>query len=251
MNDNKAISTILLVEDEESLAIGLAYNLEEEGYKVITCGDGVEAVRLFGEHSVDLIILDIMLPHMDGFEVAEKIREKSPRIPILMLTARTQAEDRIRGLRTGADDYLTKPFHITELLLRVARMLKRTTWYKMKIHEDSVHYLGSTLINFDTLACVSDTSTKTMTPLEGRLLKYFIDNPGRIIPRSELLTKVWRTTSDVQTRTIDIFISRLRKYIEKDPSDPKYLKNIRGAGYMFKPSGESTPADSESNSGNM
>jgi len=228
-------STILLVEDEESLAIGLTYNLEEEGYRIIKAGDGMEAVRLFGEHHIDMIILDIMLPHMDGFEVAEKIRAQSPRIPILMLTARTQPEDRIKGLQTGADDYLTKPFHITELLLRIRRMLKRTTWYKAVEQEDPVYHFGPKSVNFNTLTCLSGNSTRTLTPLEGRLLKYFIDNPGRIIPRSELLIKVWKTTSDVQTRTIDIFISRLRKYIEEDPSKPFFLKNVRGAGYLFTP----------------
>lgn len=226
---------ILLVEDEESLAIGLTYNLEEEGYHVLTCADGLEALQLFNRHTVDLIILDIMLPHMDGFEVAERIRHTSPRVPILMLTARTQSEDRIKGLRTGADDYLTKPFHITELLLRVKGMLKRATWYTSEEYEGQTYRFGDTMVNFDTLTCVSEGSTKTMTPLESRLLKYFIDNPGRIIPRSELLTKVWRTNSNVQTRTIDIFISRLRKYIEKDPSHPWYLTNVRGAGYMFRP----------------
>lgn len=235
MKNDKETSTILLVEDEESLAIGLAYNLTEEGFYIITCKDGTEAVQLFGEHDIDLIILDIMLPHMDGFEVAEKIRESSPRVPILMLTARTQPEDRIKGLQTGADDYITKPFHVAELILRVKRMLKRTAWYKTDRTNKTVYRAGTTIVDFNTLTCTTGAVSHTMTPLEGRLLKYFMDNPGRIIPRSELLTRVWRTTSDVQTRTIDIFISRLRKYIEEKPSNPRYLKNIRGAGYMFHP----------------
>ncbi|MBN2048834.1 MAG: response regulator transcription factor [Spirochaetales bacterium] len=233
------LQKILLVEDEESLAIGLTYNLEEEGYRVVRAEDGVKACESFQKEQFDLIILDIMLPHMDGFEVAEKIREISPRVPILMLTARTQIDDKIKGLRTGVDDYLTKPFHITELLLRIKGMLKRSDWYKPIDDSKGTYRFGSRTFNFSTLTCTVDNLTKPITPLEARLLQYFFSNPGRIISRGELLTKVWETTSDIQTRTIDIFISRLRKYLEKDPSNPVFLKNIRGAGYLFDPGRES------------
>lgn len=225
---------ILLVEDEESLAIGMEYNLTEEGYKVKTAKDGREAINIFEDEEFDMIILDIMLPYMDGFEVAEKIRTVSPQIPILMLTARTGADDKIKGLETGADDYLTKPFHLKELLLRISGMLKRKKWYKSTVSAIPVFSFGDNEVNFENLTCKTKSGEIRLTQIEAMVLKYLVDNVGRAVSRKELLENVWHVNPDVETRTVDIFISRLRKYFEQDASHPVYIKSIRGSGYVFE-----------------
>ncbi|MAG13646.1 MAG: DNA-binding response regulator [Spirochaetales bacterium] len=242
MNDMKkelAGSVILLAEDEETLAIGLEYNLEEEGYNVLRAGDGLKALSLFESNDVDLVVLDIMLPHLDGFGVAEQIREQSPQVPILMLTARTSAEDRVHGLEIGADDYLAKPFHLKELLLRIQGMLNRKKWYKESIAENAKFGFGDIEVDFGTLIADVRGDKKRLTPLEATLIRYLSNNPGRIIPREELLQKVWHIISDMETRTVDNFIMRLRKYFEPDPSAPIYFRSVRGAGYLFTPDGKS------------
>jgi DNA-binding response OmpR family regulator len=228
-------SIILLVEDEESLAIGLEYNLTEEGYRVIRAANGTEALQRFDSAQVDLIILDIMLPHVDGFEVASRVRERSPQIPILMLTARTSAADRIRGLEIGADDYLTKPFHLRELLLRVRGMLRRKMWYRKSLELRTRYRFGDNEVDFSSLICTAQGKTFRLTPLEAGLLSYLIQNSGRVVSREELLENVWQTTGDLETRTVDNFIVRLRRYFEPDPSQPRFFKNVRGAGYEFRP----------------
>jgi len=238
MKEELANSVILLVEDEETLAIGLEYNLTEEGYHVLRADDGLKAISLFESNDVDLVVLDIMLPHLDGFGVAEKIREQSPQVPILMLTARTTAEDRIHGLEIGADDYLTKPFHLKELLLRIQGMLIRKRWYRDSITEGTTYRFGEIEVDFATLNAQVGGDKKRLTPLEATLFRYLSSNPGRIIPREELLEKVWHTISDMETRTVDNFIMRLRKYFEPDSSAPIYFRSIRGAGYLFTPDGE-------------
>lgn len=226
-------SKILLVEDEESMAIGLKYNLSEEGYAVEWAGDGRQALELFQSREFDLVILDIMLPYYDGFEIAEKIRESSPQLPILMLTAKTAAPDRIKGLESGADDYLTKPFHLHELLLRVHGMLKRKQWYKTLATAQPVYNFGENEINFDTLACRHGKQKFQLTPREAMVIRYLIENKGRIVSRKELLENVWNISSEMETRTVDNFIARLRKYFEADPAKPLHIKSVRGAGYIF------------------
>ena len=232
-NTGFAGSKVLLVEDEETMGRGLEYNLSEEGYEVKWAKDGKMALELFSKENYDLIILDIMLPHYDGFTVAEKIREKSPQIPILMLTARTGIEDRIKGLAIGSDDYMTKPFHLNEFLLRVRGMLKRKQWYKSYTITPEVYRFGDNSINFKNFSCKSSKKTFRLTPQEALFVKYLIDHKGEIISREELLENVWNITSQVETRTVDNFIVRLRKYFEPDPSKPIYFKSVRGAGYMF------------------
>lgn len=226
-------SKILLVEDEETLAVGLEYNLSEEGYKVVLARDGKQALRCFESQEFDLIILDIMLPYCDGFEVAQKIREKLPQIPILFLTARTGAIDRIHGLEIGADDYMTKPFHLQELLLRIKGMLKRKMWYKQITAVQPVYRFGDNEINFKNLEGRTKKNNFRLTPREAMVLKYLIDNKGKIVTRKELLEKVWNINSEIETRTVDNFIVRLRKYFEPNPAKPIYIKSIRSAGYMF------------------
>jgi len=226
-------SKILLVEDEETMGLGLEYNLSEDGYVVSWAKDGRQALDYFHENEYDLVVLDIMLPYYDGFEVAKKIREKSPQIPILMLTARSGIEDKIRGLTIGSDDYLTKPFHLNELLLRIKGMLKRKQWYRVYNDTPEVYRFGNNIINFGNLSCQHHHDTFQLTPQEALVLKYLIDHKGRVVSRQELLENVWNIAAEVETRTVDNFIARLRKYFEADPSHPVYIKSIRGAGYMF------------------
>jgi len=233
--DVKNIKTnkILLVEDEETLAIGLEYNLTEEGYKVDWVADGKKAIKNISDTKYDLIVLDVMLPYFDGFEVAEKVRQKYPQIPILFLTARTGVKDKIRGLEIGADDYLTKPFHLKELLLRVKGMLKRQNWYKEDRGDLKSFKFGINEINFENLTCKTADKDIQLTNHEANLMKYFIDNKGIILSREELLKNVWKIDSEIETRTVDNFIARLRKYFEPDPDKPIYIKSVRGAGYIF------------------
>ena len=225
---------ILLVEDEETLAVGLEYNLTEEGYIVNWAKNGREAIDFFEKEKFDLIILDIMLPYVNGFEVAEKVRKTDPQIPILMLTAKTESSDKVKGLEKGADDYLTKPFHLQELLLRVKGMLKRKSWYKIASEKQPVYKFGNNEINFEMLNCRHGEEEIRLTPQEAMLLKYLVERKGEIVSRKELLENVWHLNPDIETRTVDIFIARLRKYFEPDPSNPVYFKSIRGAGYMFE-----------------
>jgi len=226
-------SRILVVEDEETLAVGLEFNLSEEGYEVMVARDGKEALKLFDKHRFDLVILDIMLPIYDGFEVAKKMREKSLQIPIMILTALSAADDRIQGLEIGADDYITKPFHLKELLLRVKRMLRRKKWYRTVIAEHPYYQFGDNKINFEDLTCQSGEHKFQLTQLEALVLRYLIDHKGKIVSRQELLKQVWEMNNAIETRTVDNFIARLRKYFEPDPTNPIYIKSVRGAGYVF------------------
>lgn len=224
---------ILLVEDEETMALGLEYNLTEEGYKVDWAKDGKEAIKYFEEREYDLIILDIMLPYFNGFEIAETVRSKNPQMPILMLTARTGVEDKVKGLELGADDYLAKPFHLNELLLRVKGMLKRKSWYSKAITNQPVFKFGSNEINFENLKCKKGKNEFQLTTYEAMIMKYLIENKGKVVSRKELLENVWHLNPEVETRTVDNFIVRLRKYFEKDPSNPVFIVSIRSAGYIF------------------
>ena len=233
-NNSYKESKILLVEDEETLAVGLEFNLVEEGYLVEWAKDGREAVSLFESDNFDMIILDIMLPYIDGFEIAKIVRKANPQMPILMLTARTSKGDMVKGLELGADDYITKPFHLKELLLRVKGMLKRKAWYQKETSNEPVYSFGRNKINFENLKCKCGNKELKLTPHEAMVLKYMINNKGKIVSRKELLEKVWHLNPDIETRTVDIFISRLRNYFEEDPSSPIYIKSVRGAGYVFE-----------------
>jgi DNA-binding response OmpR family regulator len=226
-------SRILLVEDEESLAVGLNYNLSQEGYRVSWISDGKEALDRFRPEAYDLVVLDIMLPRIDGFELAEKIRAQSPQMPILMLTARNSSRDRVRGLELGADDYLTKPFHLKELLLRVHGMLKRKQWYLNATARTPGYRIGGREIRFDDLTVRSGAQCTRLTAHEAMVLKYLIGRKGKVVSRKELLENVWQIRYAVETRTVDNFIARIRKLIEPNPAEPLYIKSIRSAGYVF------------------
>ena len=233
-NSNSKSNRILLVEDEESMALGLEFNLVEEGYIVEWAKDGREAISFFNKSQHDLVVLDIMLPFFNGFEVAEKIRAQAPQTPILMLTARTGVDDRVKGLVLGADDYMTKPFHLPELLARIKGMLKRKTWYQTVSSDEPVFVFGENEINFNTLKCQAGEKNFTITTLEAMVLRYLINHEGQIVSRKELLENVWDISSEVETRTVDNFIMHLRKYFEPEPSKPQYIKSIRGKGYQFE-----------------
>jgi two-component system, OmpR family, alkaline phosphatase synthesis response regulator PhoP len=224
---------ILLVEDEETLAVGLDFNLKDEGYIVDWAKDGRQAVELFTANEYDLILLDIMLPYLNGFEIAEIVREKAPQMPILMLTARTSIEDKVKGLELGADDYLTKPFHLEELLLRIRVMLKRKIWYKSSSDIQPIYRFGKNVVNFENLVCSAGSKKIVLTQREAMVLKYLVENKDKIVSRKELLENVWHINPEIETRTVDIFIARLRKYFELDPENPVYIKSVRSAGYLF------------------
>ena len=234
---------ILVVEDEEHLAIGIRYNLEAEGFEVTTVGDGPHALDLLSKATpaIDLIILDLMLPGMSGYDVCESIRESGLQLPILMLSARSLPEDRARGFDVGADQYLNKPFELDELISRVKSLLQRFSQRQRPdgdIRFDSKVTVNGRSVDLDTYQITgtdSDTDSSRLTALEMKLLRYFLDHPERVIPKSELLEKVWDLPGNVSTRAPDQFIRRLRKLFEDDPSNPRHLLTVRDAGYRFIP----------------
>ena len=221
------------MEDEENLAIGLEFNLSEEGYEVVWVSDGRSALEEIDKTKFDLVILDIMIPYLNGFKVARNIRSRYPQIPILMLTARTELKDRLKGLETGADDYITKPFHLEELLLRIKGMLRRKRWYMDSAQAMPVFRFGKNEVNFENFKCRSGEKEFSITAHEAMLLKYLVDNRGKAVSRKELLNNVWNISSEIETRTVDNFIARLRKYFELNHKHPVFIKSIRGVGYIF------------------
>ena len=230
---------ILLVEDEEHLATGIKFNLEAEGYTVTHAADGQSALDLFevGDAQpqsprIDLVILDLMLPGMSGYSVCETVRDAGHQMPILMLSARTLAEDRTRGFDVGADQYLTKPFELDELLSRVNRLLQTGGTYSHTKRAETFRF-GNVTVRPEQLSVIADTEQHQLTALEMKLLTYFIRNEGRIISRKELLENVWERSGRMNTRAPDQFIRRLRNIIEANPSTPIYLMTIRDAGYRF------------------
>ncbi len=225
---------ILLIEDEESLAAGLVYNFKEEGYIVTWAKDGKKALFEFKNKNFDLIVLDIMLPYFNGYEIAEKIRAETPQIPILMLTAKTDFVDKMHGLNIGADDYITKPFHLPELLLRIKGMLKRKQWYRNITENEPVVKFGDNEVNFENFECRSGKNKFKLTQREAMVLKYLIENKGRIVSRKELLKNVWNIDPEVETRTVDNFIVRLRKHFTPKSGEDIFIKSVRSAGYIFQ-----------------
>lgn len=223
---------ILLVEDEIHLARGIFYNLEQEGYRVTHVESGEEALLTAAADRFDLIILDVMLPKMDGLAVCSRIRSNDRRIPILILSARSGEGDRITGLAHGADDYLTKPFSLDEFLLRVKGMLRRSSWYRPEPVDEAYHF-GNNEVYLLSYRAKSPQGEIDLTELEVRMLSLFFSREGEVIPRKELLENVWGYASDTETRTLDNFIVRLRKYFEPDPSRPTFFQTVRGVGYRF------------------
>jgi two-component system OmpR family response regulator len=230
---------ILVVEDEEHLAIGIKFNLEAEGYRVSVVMDGRSAVDFVEQHGddIDLIILDLMLPSMSGYAVCESIRDAGHFMPVLILSARTLSEDRTRGFDAGADQYLTKPFELDELLSRTKRLLLRSEKDRQRRESErselTEYRFGNAVINFETFEVWVDNKPARLTRLELRLLEYFIKNKDRVIPRAELLMQVWDMPPHIKTRAPDQIIRRLRKTFEPDPTQPRYFLTLRDAGYRF------------------
>jgi DNA-binding response OmpR family regulator len=226
---------ILLVEDEKHLALPLQFNLEQEGYEVQLTGSGTEALRLQATQTFDLIVLDLMIEELDGFEVARQIRGRDQRLPILMLTARSADSDRVRGLELGADDYMIKPFHLRELLLRVERILQRARWYAHTDARPSEISVAGFRVNLELLQGSGPRGQLQLTALEAGLLQALTSEPNRVLTRAELLERVWGYHSEVETRTVDNFIARLRRYFEVEPEQPQHFVSVRGRGYMYVP----------------
>jgi two-component system alkaline phosphatase synthesis response regulator PhoP len=230
---------ILVVEDEQHLASGIAENLEAEGYAPTVVGDGKTGLKKILEGEQDLIILDVMLPEMDGFTVCRLAREQGNTTPILFLTAKGGADDRIRGLEAGGDDYLAKPFHLKELLLRVKVILRRWEWYADLPTAGAVLKFGGNEFDLRTLEGLSwDGKTQTLTQRESMILKVLAERPDEVISREDLLETVWGYEAFPSTRTIRKYIERLRKRFERDPAVPQLFHTIIGVGYRFTPQGE-------------
>ncbi len=226
---------VLVVEDEQHLAAGLKLNLELEGYQVHVVGTGrAAAERLVQPEGYDAIVLDVMLPDLDGFELCRRVRQSGNLTPVLMLTARGDAEDRVEGLDAGADDYLTKPFQLGELLARVRSLLRRRRWdIEGSAQPHEILTFGESRVDFTTHEVTSRGRPVELTRLEVDLVRYFAANAGRVISREELLEQVWKLRNYPNTRTVDNFIVRLRRHFEPDPAEPIHFLSVRGSGYRF------------------
>ena len=242
------MTRILVVEDEAHLAEGLRFNLEAEGYSVQVSGNGEEALKqlLEDKEDFDALVLDVMLPGKDGFTVARALRAASNFIPLLMLTARTRPEDVLQGFESGADDYLPKPFNLAILIARVGSLLRRKTWLRASSEptakaapssddsQDTFRF-GEKVFDFQNLRLEVGDKSLQLTLMESQLLRYLIQNTGHPVSRKAILEDVWGLHEDTDTRAIDNFIVRLRRYIEAEPSKPRHLITVRGLGYKFVP----------------
>ncbi len=247
------MSAVLIVEDERHLADGLRYNLEAEGYTVEIVSDGESALaRLLDERATyDAVVLDVMLPGKNGFTVAAELRQAGQFVPVLMLTARAHPEDVLRGFESGADDYLAKPFELAILLARIKGLLRRREWFHLDRGNTAVPAAGQSAhvgaqptapelfvfagrqIDFGALELRTNAQTMRLTLMEAKLLRHLIKHEGRVVSRKSLLEEVWELQEDTDTRAIDNFIVRLRKYIEDEPASPRHLLTVRGVGYRF------------------
>lgn len=238
------MARILIVEDERHLAQGLRFNLEAEGHQASIAASGEAALRDLSTNGADLVVLDIMLPGMDGFEVAERLRAARQYMPILMLTARGSAEDVLRGFAAGADDYLPKPFELRILVARIQGLLRRRAWQETapETAEKEVFEFAGRTLDFSNLELRVGDRKLPLTLMEANLLRFLIEHPGAVISRKEMLEQVWGLHEQTDTRAIDNFVVRLRRYIEADPARPRHLLTVRGVGYRFVPD----PEDSNS-----
>ena len=237
------MTRILIVEDESHLAEGLRFNLEAEGFDTEIAADGEEALnRLRGSNNrFDAVVLDVMLPKVDGFEVARRLREAEDFTPILMLTARSRPEDVLQGFEAGTDDYLPKPFELNIFLARLNGLLRRQKWMQetrgsstsAKSPPITVFEIDGKKIDFENLELIGGDETIRLTLMEAKLLRHLIENEGKAVSRKEILEEVWGLNEDTDTRAIDNFIVRLRRYLESNPSKPEVLQTVRGIGYKF------------------
>jgi len=228
------MARLLVVEDEAHLAQGIKFNLELEGYEVDVVDDGTKAFeRLRQGPAWDLVLLDVMLPGMDGFELVDRLRKAGDFTPTLMLTAKGLPEDMVHGLEAGADDYLAKPFDLTVLLARVKGLLRRRDWARGVSDGPQRARVGDVDVDFASFEVKGRHGIQHLTLLEAMLLKLLVQNAGRVVSKAEILEKVWNLSPDTQTRAVDNFIVRLRRYLEADSRDPKHLVTVRGAGYRL------------------
>ncbi len=221
---------LLYVEDDESLSFVTRDNLELKGYQITHCADGLEAMKLVGQKEFDLCILDVMLPEVDGFTIAQEIRKYNAEVPIIFLTAKSLKEDKIRGLKLGADDYITKPFSIEELILKIEVFLRRSKFVSPV--ETNIYRIGKFEFEYKNLLLVNGEEQRTLTQKEADLLRYFIENPNEVLKRNTILKSLWGDDDYFLGRSLDVFISRLRKYLKPDES--LAIENIHGVGFRLK-----------------
>ena len=225
----------LIVEDEEHLAQGLKFNLEAEGFEVELASDGGTALVLLEGSKYDVVVLDVMLPVVDGFQVAQTMRERADYTPILMLTARGRPEDVLQGFDAGTDDYLSKPFDLDIFLARLNSLLRRTRWStgRSDTQGPGKIFINGRSVDLENLELKYGSEVVHLTLMESKLLQYLIENGGRPVSRKAILEKVWDLQEDTDTRAIDNFIVRLRKYLEDEPNNPRIVQTVRGIGYRF------------------
>ncbi len=240
---NAQSANVLVVEDEAHLAAGLKLNLELDGYRVVVARSVREAgAQLVQAAPFDLILLDVMLPDGNGYSFCKQLRDAGHYMPVIMLTARSAAEDRVHGLDSGADDYMPKPFELSELLARVRSALRRSGWRQADAPVEKalgVLRFGEAVIDFDTHEATAFGKPVRLTQLELDLVRYFAQHPNRVLSREELLERVWKLRNAPNTRSVDNFIVRLRRYFEREPDKPAHFVSNRGAGYRFLPEAES------------
>ncbi len=222
---------ILIIEDEKNLAASLRIIFEAEGFEVKVSESGLEGLLHYKDY--ELLVLDLMLPDMDGIEILQKIRSDDQKYPVIIVSAKAEEEDLILGLSMGADDYLTKPFLVRELVLKIKRIFERKALYENVVKNIKKEKIGEYDVDFTTLVAQTTEGEKSLTSQEANLLLFLFQNQGRIISRQELLEKVWGNSSEIETRTIDNFIVRFRKYFEKDTKNPMHFITKRGVGYSF------------------
>lgn len=229
-------ASILLADDEENLHEALKLNLELEGYTVTSAYNGSEALKAIANEYFDLIILDVMMPEVDGISVAETVRVNNNEVPILMLSAKNTGADRVLGLKKGADDYLTKPFNLEELLIRIEKLIEKNKKLQVKETIGEQYDFGNNKIDFKAQEAITWNGSKVdLSKKEAMLLKLLIENKGEVVSREKILQMVWGYNVYPTTRTIDNFILNFRKYFEQDSKNPKYFHSVRGSGYKFTP----------------
>ncbi len=224
---------ILIVDDEEHLADALAHNLQFEGFSTTIAYDGEEGLHLARTIQFDLVILDIMMPRLDGLEVCRRLRATGSKVPILFLTAKSADADRLLGLKVGADDYVAKPFLLEELILRIHGIFRRQEWYSTSPEEQEVYRFGGNEVNFLTYEATTEGRTVRLTEKECMLMKLLVERRNQVVSREEILERVWGYRFSTSSRTIDNFIVRLRRYFEDDPKAPQFIHSVRGVGYRF------------------
>ncbi len=231
------VSRILLVEDEAVMRESIELKLKKEGYEVVAVEDGYEALKVFKEQRFNLIVLDIMMPELDGYSVCEQVRLDNTRVPILFLTAKDSTQDMIQGLQKGGDDYLTKPFNDQVFLLRVNSLIRRSKLGTPEDKELNQFAFGENVVNFSTYQAICNEGEISLTKKEAKLLKLLIVRDKQVVSREEILQNVWGYDVFPSTRTIDNFILAFRKYFEKNPRQPKFFHSVRGVGYKFTSQG--------------